>query len=66
MQLTAPCTLILEVHKAAYLHVCILVKVILHEIHTQRFFYLRGKVDLFWMRVNRNASIALTSHRSYP
>ena len=66
MQLTATCTLILEVHKAAYLHVCILVKILLHEIHTQRILCLLGKVDFFWMRVNRNASIALTSHRSYP
>ena len=47
MQLTAPCTLISKVHRVVYLHVCIIVKTILHEIHTQRVLFSLGKVDFF-------------------
>lgn len=47
MQSTAPCTLTLKIHRAAYLHVCILVKIILHEIHTQRVLFSLGGVEFF-------------------
>ena len=63
MQSTASRTLTLKVHRAAYLHVCIVVKIILHEIHTQRVLLSLGEVDYSWMRVNRNASIVIVPIR---
>lgn len=56
MQLTAPCTLIPKAHRAADLHVCTIVKMILHEIHTLWVLCLLGR-RTFWVRVNRNAFV---------